>query len=127
MSPIRRALWGIALALVAFTLIANAIVSWRNTERLADGTAASAKSRDAIAAIDALLTTVVDAETGQRGYLLTERVAYLAPYHAAVRASNERLRELRESFAGNAPQLQRVEQLQAMLERKFEELRHTVE
>ena len=127
MSPIRRTLWGVALSLVALTLIANAIVSWRNTERLAAGTAASAKSRDAIAAMDALLTTVVDAETGQRGYLLTERVAYLAPYHAAVRASNERLRELRDLFATDARQLQRVDGLQAMLQRKFEELRHTVE
>src|SRR5690242_8201129 len=127
MSPIRRALWGIGLSLVALTLIANAVVSWRSTERLAEGTAASAMSRDAIAAIDALLTTVVDAETGQRGYLLTGSADYLEPYHTAMSASGDRLRELHDLFAHNAPQLQRLLQVQSLVERKLDELRRTVE
>src|SRR6185312_2970772 len=124
MSPIRRALWGIALVLVALTLIANAIVSWRSTERLAEGTAASAKSRDAI---DALLTTVVDAETGERGYLLTGSADYLTPYHAALSASGERLRELRDLFAQDPPQLERLQPLQALIQQKIAEMRQTVE
>ena len=127
MSPIRRALWGIALILVALTLIANAVVSWRSTERLAEGTAASAKSRDAIAAIDALLTTVVDAETGQRGYLLTGSADYLAPYHDALSASGDRLRELHDLFAQNPAQLERLKALQALVDGKLAELRRTVE
>jgi PAS domain S-box-containing protein len=127
MSPIRRTLWGIALSLVALTLIANALVSMHNTQRLARGTSESAVSREAISAIDALLTTVVDAETGQRGYLLTERPTYLRPYHDAVRAANERLQQLRELFAANPRQQERLGNLQPLIERKFDELRRTVD
>jgi signal transduction histidine kinase len=41
-----------------------------------------------------LLRELVDAEAGQRGYLLTGRLEYLKPYQDAVRSVDESLREL---------------------------------
>ncbi len=73
MSRVRRALWVIALALVAAVLIGNAVMSYRSTVTLSAGDAESVRSRDVSYAIDDLLSTVIDAETGQRGYLLSQK------------------------------------------------------
>jgi len=76
--PGRRAWRLSALALLAATLLVvfgvPRIVAWATeAERL----------RAATATADALLAALLDAETGQRGYLLTGQDAYLAPYHRA--------------------------------------------
>src|SRR4051812_46756488 len=41
--------------------------------------------RDAIYHADRLLSTVKDAETGQRGFVITGDESYLEPYEAALR------------------------------------------
>jgi signal transduction histidine kinase/ActR/RegA family two-component response regulator len=51
-----------------------------------------------------LLSSVKDIETGQRGYLLTDNVTYLAPYQAAVASTDAHLRRLVELVSGDAPQ-----------------------
>src|ERR1700677_4730130 len=45
-------------------------------------------------ALNAVLSTYKDAETGQRGYLLTDKQDYLAPYNAAVSHINGQLSDL---------------------------------
>ena len=70
------------------------------------------------------LVNVTEAETGQRGYLLTGRDAYLAPYHAArqrVAATAEELRRLAW------PEMSaRLAELDGLIGRKLEELAGTV-
>jgi PAS domain S-box-containing protein len=126
-SLIRRALWALALALVAGILIVNAMVSYRNTLTLAKGAAASAHSRDVLNAIDDLQLMVTDAETGQRGYLLTQRAPYLAPYESAIHDATSRLGDLKALIADNAAQLQRLAKVELQITQKFEELRHTID
>src|SRR6476469_2063526 len=68
-----------------------------------------------------------DAETGQRGFLLTGKEAYLAPYSAGVRqygAASDRLRDL---VADNPEQQQRVDTLRGLAASKTAELARTVE
>src|SRR5690554_3723384 len=43
-----------------------------------------------------LIQALVDAESGQRGYLLTQDAAYLEPYEAAVRTIDSEYAELLE-------------------------------
>lgn len=49
-------------------------------------------------ALNKLMQHVVDAETGQRGYLLTGDARYLEPYTAAASQINENLDSLRQLF-----------------------------
>ena len=50
------------------------------------------------------LSTLKDAETGQRGYLLTGKDEYLKPYNDATEAIQGELNELtREAYVGNLP------------------------
>jgi PAS domain S-box-containing protein len=45
----------------------------------------------ALVSLEQLLSSLVDAETGQRGYLLTEKAEYLEPYHVARRQLYDRI------------------------------------
>ncbi len=74
-----------------------------------------------------LMSLMQDAETGQRGYLLTHDEAYLAPYTKAVAHFAERLGAL-NGEAGDLPTLRRaIERLSPLLQSKLAELKTTVD
>ena len=54
----------------------------------------------AIEAIQDLRSTVQDAETGQRGYLLTREANYLGPYEEAIATIQPRLQAVRQTRQG---------------------------
>jgi signal transduction histidine kinase len=54
--------------------------------------------------LDAVLTNSIDAETGQRGYIITGEVSYLEPYNNARGHVRQNLAELRTLTADNANQ-----------------------
>jgi len=75
----------------------------------------------------ALLNSVQAAETGQRGYLLTGRPDYLAPFiqgKARVPVVYEKLRNLVED---SPAQRQSLERIHALEERKIAELQRTID
>jgi PAS domain S-box-containing protein len=74
-----------------------------------------------------ILGWVRDAETGQRGYLLTGRADYLEPYNQAVRSLPADLRALRSVVAEQGAQRSRVEQLESLIGAKLAELKMTEE
>ena len=72
---------------------------------------------------------VIDAETGQRGYLITSDPDYLAPYHRGMREwplAQERLENSLRDVA-TAEQSRLVGRMRVLAERKFAELEDTVE
>src|SRR5271165_657566 len=74
-----------------------------------------------------LMSLVQDAETGQRGYLLTHDEAYLAPYARAV-AHFDQLFSVFNSAVADAPDLKpAAEQLSPLLQQKLAELKTTVD
>ena len=81
----RTGLWtalGVIAALLFF-LISGA-VSFSNVQIMKSDSAKIAHTHDVIVALDKLLSTMLDAETGQRGFLLTGNERYLQPYDDAV-------------------------------------------
>ena len=60
-----------------------------------------------------LLTTVADAETGQRGFVLTNEDKYLEPYTKARESLQVQMQELRDLTADNAEQRGRLDELRA--------------
>ena len=63
---------------------------------------------------DDLLSLMVDAETGERGYLLTKRSAYLEPYQNAVNDIPQAIASLRETINEEPGEKQRVERLERL-------------
>jgi len=76
----QRRLLGLGLAVL---LLAMGALGCTLVARLAAMQAADASSADLATSVQALYRRLVDAETGQRGYVLTGDPAYLAPYQKA--------------------------------------------
>ena len=73
-----------------------------------------------------LLGTLRDAETGQRGYLLTPDATFLEPYEAARVATPAKLKQLRDLTTDNSIQQQRIGLLEGLIQRKFAVIALTV-
>lgn len=69
---------------------------------------------------------LAEAETGQRGFLLTDRDEYLAPYHDARDALPGHLAELRLLTKDNPRQQARLDRLAPLTAAKLDELEATV-
>jgi CHASE3 domain sensor protein len=67
-----------------------------------------------------------DAETGQRGYLLTHKESYLGPYVQAVGQSHEEIETLRQLTSDNPTQQKNLDRLEPLVNAKFDELAQTV-
>lgn len=73
-----------------------------------------------------VLTSLGDAETGQRGYLLTGRERYLQPYRAAVAQLPKVLASLYEIAQADPASSALVAEIQAKAPSKLEELAETI-
>ena len=128
MNPVRTKWQGLgALGLSLLTLLAVGILSyndWRQFRKSSDTVAAI---RRVVQLNDDLLGRMQDAETGQRGFLLTGRDQYLAPYESAVRVALAELDQLDALTRGQPETAARVVTLRALIAQKLEELRSTVE
>src|SRR5262245_21893050 len=86
---------GFGLALVIFVIVG--IVSWRNVQKQVEDATWVAHTNEVLLSITQVLSALQDAETGQRGYIITGEDAYLQPYtagSAAARIHHKRLAEL---------------------------------
>ena len=77
--------------------------------------------------LDLLLTALVDAETGQRGYVITGNPAYLQPYHSALGHLFQRQISLRHLTRDDLPQQERLNKLDVHISEKLEALKANIE
>jgi PAS domain S-box-containing protein len=119
----QRVLWGAAAALILMAGI-GALNLARETRIAIRGVQHTFK---VLLAIDQLGVALTEAETGQRGYLLTGDARYLEPYEAAVPRVAPAVAELRRLTADNPSAQQRVAQIEALVPTKLAEMALTVE
>lgn len=74
-----------------------------------------------------LMLALVDAETGQRGYLLTQDQKYLEPYNRAVATLSDTYQGLLDLIRDNASQRLRIEGIGPEITAKRQELATTIE
>ncbi|PWW00109.1 signal transduction histidine kinase [Hoeflea marina] len=115
---------GLGVALVFFIL--STTVAVYTTQLLRVSNASVVQTHKIIVAIDLLLLDVQDAETGQRGYLLTGEEEYLEPYRRALSQVQNRLRAVDELIAGETSQQGRLEQLRGYIDSKLNEMDETL-
>ncbi len=77
--------------------------------------------------LDELLSGMKDAETGQRGYVITGEARYLEPYQGAREIVDQKLKSLRELTADNPIQQQRLAAIEPLVASKFAELQETID
>ncbi|MFO1082714.1 MAG: CHASE3 domain-containing protein [Reyranellaceae bacterium] len=84
------------------------------------------RGREIRTAANGVLQALLDAETGQRGYLLTGEDPYLEPYNRAAASLDRELERLRRAVVADATASRAVEQLVPLVEAKMAELAGTV-
>ena len=84
-------------------------------------------THDVITNSERLLSSMKDAETGQRGYLLTQEVTYLDPYYTGMSNAQQIFQKLRSLTKDNGDQQAALENIAEAMKLKFDELALTVE
>ena len=110
-------------------VLAAVILIFVNEASFHESTEAAANIKEAQqtrTAINKLLQNMLDAETGQRGYLLTGELRYLEPYNAAVGNIDQNLDGLRVLFTPYKDQLAQLGELSRTISRKMAEIDLTV-
>lgn len=77
--------------------------------------------------LDLLLIAMVDAETGQRGYVLTGNPAYLEPYQSALRQLAQRQTSLRHLTGDDPAQQERLNNLDVLIREKLDAMKINIE
>ncbi|MBW4695493.1 MAG: response regulator [Lyngbya sp. HA4199-MV5] len=115
-----------ALGLLFFAVLSA--VAYRSINQLVETSEREAHTYKVIGQVEELMSRLKDAETGQRGYLLTGNKKYLEPYNAALSVLDGRTRgRLRELISDNPAQLRRLDQVDPLITARLAELTQTVE
>ncbi len=85
------------------------------------------QERDIRRAAANLLQTIVDAETGQRGFILTQDESFLDVYEGAMTHVRENLSTVADLVRGRPIKEERMPTLRRLIESKLGEIAHTVE
>jgi CheY-like chemotaxis protein/signal transduction histidine kinase/CHASE3 domain sensor protein len=109
-----------------FFLISGA-VAYFNLRTLRDNNQKIVHSQEVIMALDELFSSAQDAETGQRGFLLTNNEKYLEPYKSALLAIPPRLHEIAQLTSDNLAQKPRIAALKLHIGAKLAELKETID
>src|ERR1700728_4371028 len=121
----RRLVAGFGLS--ALTLVAVAVVSYRNASLFIENDGCVAHSHQVRTELADLLSELKDAETAQRGFLLTADESYLEPYKVALGAIQSTFGNLHKLTADNPDQQRRLAGLSQPVDKKLAELRQTID
>jgi methyl-accepting chemotaxis protein len=120
----RRLGAGFGLTFVLLALVG--LVAYRSVEALTTTSYRVSRSHAISERIAVLLGQVKDAETGQRGFLLTGDPAFLEPFTSGAAAVPGALRELRRLTADDPAQQRRLDRLEPLIAQKLAELQRTI-
>ncbi|HEY5929932.1 MAG TPA: CHASE3 domain-containing protein, partial [Burkholderiales bacterium] len=113
-------LLAIGAAVAVILLVVNVQLTFSNTRQLAESNAWVVHSHAVMDGLTNLLSSMKDAETGQRGYLITGQPGYLEPYDIAVASVNGQLESLQGLIADNDRQQVRMPLVRERVARRLQ-------
>ena len=114
--------YGIALLVVAIV----GIIAYRATSELEQSATWVTHTYQVKETLAETLSALKDAETGQRGFLLTGAERYLEPYTSATKLIDSHIQDLRELTVDNREQQKRIAEMQSLAAQKLAELAETI-
>jgi two-component system cell cycle sensor histidine kinase/response regulator CckA len=114
------------LGLAALILLVIAGVSYENWTQYQRANRHAAQTEALLEAVERLLTTLLDAETGQRGFLLTGDERYLAPYTRAIHSAESQVTQVTSALAPLQGEGDGGTPLPMLMAHKLAELRETI-
>lgn len=118
---------GVGFALAGLTLLLVAIFGYQTVEHLIANDRWVTHTTLVRESIAKLLTETVNAETGQRGFVIAGKDEFLEPYTRAIGEVDRVYGELRTLTADNPTQQRRLEAVRHLLDTRIAELREVIE
>jgi methyl-accepting chemotaxis protein len=120
MSIGNRIALGFGLSLLVLLVLAG--VAFQGANQLTESTANLLKTQENVRVIYEVRTLLLEAESSERGFLLTGEDAYLAPYQRASAVLKDDMARLRDALASNPEQRARLSQLEPTVTERMERL-----
>ncbi len=117
----------IGLLVLFMVLITNAAITYRNGVLLVEQSRNASRTLDSSRLVVELQGRLVDAETSQRGFIITGNADYLEAYSEALTTLTPTFMDLYENRAGEPLWVQRLDALQSLVFLKFRELQTSIE
>ncbi len=111
----------------ALALLVVAIVGYQSTHHLIANDELVSHTHQVRRDIAELISLLKDAETGQRGFVITGDESYLEPYLSARAAIDKMFDEVRRLTADDVHQQQRLDAARPLIDAKLAELAKTIE
>lgn len=117
------------LLLAGLVVVLSGVLAYNSWNGYRRTSAQARATREVVERTVALLSSLKDAETGQRGFLLTGEDRYLEPYRQALTEISPELEALAnsEEFVGRPEQLGRISQLRPLVTERLDQLAQTTE
>ncbi|MDC8746848.1 GGDEF domain-containing protein [Xanthomonas campestris] len=117
----------LALAFSALIFIAIGIGIFVGARRSLADAALVSHTHEVIGRVDEIQARVLDAESAERGYLLTGNDAYLLDYQTSVERLPILIGNLRRKIADNPSQVAHLDQLQHLVDTRLKQIQHVLD
>ncbi len=121
----KRMAAGYVLATILMLVISG--LAYQSIDHLIETSDWVTHTHEVIEELEGVLSGLKDAETGQRGFLLTGSEAYLQPFNEAGPVIEQKLDHVTELTSDNDRQQQRISRLRDLIKEKMDELEETIE
>ena len=102
-----------------FTLFFLVSITYRQIQSRNESEELVLHSKNVHIELEQLVSYVKDAETGQRGFLLTRDSIFLQPYFGALDKANDNINSLKNLVSDNKEQLQNLDTLSDLVNKRF--------
>jgi PAS domain S-box-containing protein len=119
--------YNIAFSLALMLMAGIAALSHGSLLQIKQANQAVTHTQIVMDSVDSILSSLKDAETGQRGYLLTGKPGYLEPYNTALGELNPRIDKVAQLTVDSPIQQKNVQQLRRLVQMKLAELDRTIQ
>ncbi len=113
--------------LASAILVIVGVVSHQSHAQVLQGKVLEAQSQQVLLNLTEVLSSLADAEAGQRGYVITGKEQYLGSYHTGVQQLSQELKDLRSQTFANPQQQHQLDALEVLIKSRLGELNQTLE
>ena len=117
----------IGIAIPVITLFVVFIQTYESILSNQEQTKSVIESHETINSLKDVLISMINAETGQRGYIITGNLSYLEPYKSPVANLDNQLVTLNTLISGNSGQESKLGQLISLIDERLSILNSTIQ
>ena len=117
----------LAIILLGLVTVAVAAVALYQAREVTNTAERVSHTQEVFESLESVLSELKDAETGQRGFLLTSDETYLEPYNSGLAKIFDELKQFKTLTSDNPNQQRRIESLRPLIDEKLAELKETID